>query len=181
MVVINLFGGPGIGKSTVAAGVFSLLKMHGVSCELVTEYAKDLVWGEDFDTLSDQMHVTNTQFDRIDKLDGKVDFVITDSPIIQGSMYTEDEGIKNYIKTLHDTFDNHNYLIVRNHNYDPVGRNETLEEASALDKKVDDLLRGKYYTHIHSNHQGVNTIVHDIVNTILGRRVKYELHRELDE
>jgi hypothetical protein len=36
MKVINLFAGPGCGKSTLAAGIFSLLKFHGVLVELVT-------------------------------------------------------------------------------------------------------------------------------------------------
>ena len=43
---VNLFGGPGIGKSTTAAGVFNLLKLHGIETELITEFAKDLVWEE---------------------------------------------------------------------------------------------------------------------------------------
>ena len=45
--VINLFGNPGSGKSTVAAYLFSELKSRGLEVELVTETAKDLVWDED--------------------------------------------------------------------------------------------------------------------------------------
>ena len=43
-LTVNLFGGPGTGKSTTSAAVFSLLKMHGVNAELITEFAKDLTW-----------------------------------------------------------------------------------------------------------------------------------------
>lgn len=46
MIIINLYGSPGSGKSTAAAYIFSKLKMKGVECELVTEVAKDLVWDE---------------------------------------------------------------------------------------------------------------------------------------
>ena len=42
--IINLFGPSGCGKSSGAAYIFSKLKMAGVSCELVPEYAKDKVW-----------------------------------------------------------------------------------------------------------------------------------------
>lgn len=42
--VINLFGGPSAGKSTLAAGVFYNLKCMGINCELITEYPKDKVW-----------------------------------------------------------------------------------------------------------------------------------------
>lgn len=41
MLIINLFGAPGAGKSTGAAYVFSQLKAAGVNAELVTEFAKE--------------------------------------------------------------------------------------------------------------------------------------------
>ena len=44
MIVCNLFGSPGTGKSTLAAYVFAKLKMLGINCELVTEFAKDKTW-----------------------------------------------------------------------------------------------------------------------------------------
>ena len=43
-VVINLFGGPGAGKSTCAMEICSELKKHGLSAEYVQEYAKELVY-----------------------------------------------------------------------------------------------------------------------------------------
>ena len=56
-ILCNIYGGPGSGKSTSAAGVFSLLKTHGVNAELVTEFAKDLVWeGRDV-TLDNQPYI----------------------------------------------------------------------------------------------------------------------------
>lgn len=42
--VINLFGAPGSGKSVAASYIFSQLKMKGVECELIQEFAKDLTW-----------------------------------------------------------------------------------------------------------------------------------------
>ena len=43
-MVVNLFGAPGAGKSTGAAYIFAILKMHGIDAELVTEFAKDKLW-----------------------------------------------------------------------------------------------------------------------------------------
>ena len=40
-IVINLFGAPGVGKSTAAAYLYHLLSSRGISTELVTEFAKD--------------------------------------------------------------------------------------------------------------------------------------------
>ncbi len=45
-LVINMFAGPGAGKSTLAAGTFFRLKCLGVNAEIAPEYAKDLVWEE---------------------------------------------------------------------------------------------------------------------------------------
>lgn len=40
MFVINLFGGPGAGKSTTRAGLFHLMKLHGMNCEEFLEWVK---------------------------------------------------------------------------------------------------------------------------------------------
>jgi len=52
MICVNLFGAPGSGKSTCAAYTFAKLKMLGVNCELVTEFAKDKTWEKNFTVLS---------------------------------------------------------------------------------------------------------------------------------
>ena len=40
-LVINLFGGPGCGKSTTMARLFADLKARGYNVEMVSEFAKD--------------------------------------------------------------------------------------------------------------------------------------------
>lgn len=41
MNVVNLFAGPGSGKSTTAAGIFYILKSeYNINCEYVSEYAR---------------------------------------------------------------------------------------------------------------------------------------------
>lgn len=42
--VINIFGAPGCGKSTTAAGLFWRMKCDDMSVELVSEYAKACVF-----------------------------------------------------------------------------------------------------------------------------------------
>ena len=58
MIVINLFGGPSSGKTTMAAGLFRLLKTMNKKVELVQEFAKDLVWENNLGKLSDQFYVS---------------------------------------------------------------------------------------------------------------------------
>lgn len=67
MLIVNLFGAPGAGKSTGAAYIFSQLKMLGVNAELVTEFAKDKVWENSVDVLNDQMYVFSKQHHRISR------------------------------------------------------------------------------------------------------------------
>lgn len=55
--IINLIGGPGVGKSTLAAEIFAELKKKGKSAELALEYAKDQVWDENLRILKDQLYI----------------------------------------------------------------------------------------------------------------------------
>ena len=79
-IIVNLFAGPGSGKSTTAAGVFYHLKRKNINCELVREYAKELVWEKSFEKLKDQGHVTLEQQHRVNILKPYVDVIVTDSP-----------------------------------------------------------------------------------------------------
>lgn len=80
--VINLFGNPGSGKSTTASFLFTELKKRNYEVEWAFEVAKELVWEEDFDLLKNQIFVFAAQMHRIDRLIGKVDYVVTDSPLL---------------------------------------------------------------------------------------------------
>src|SRR6185436_20450855 len=85
--VINFISGPGAGKSLMAFLLFAELKLHGYLVEYVPEYAKSLVWSERFDVLNEQYYVSRKQFESINRIYGKVQFVITDGPLIHGVYY----------------------------------------------------------------------------------------------
>lgn len=139
---VNLFAGPGTGKSTTAAAVFSRIKADGVNAELIQEYAKDKVWSQDLRTLKCQPYVTSKQLYRQYRLMGQVDVAITDSPILLGAMYGGFgcvEGWEEVLVKQFNLFNNLNVFLVRNaeaHPYNPKGRNQTEEEAVAVDMEI---------------------------------------------
>lgn len=86
-LVINLLGGPGAGKSTLAALLFGELRTRGASAELVAEFPKDLIWQGRHRDVSNQIMVLGEQWHRVERLAGKVDIVVTDSPTLLSAIY----------------------------------------------------------------------------------------------
>ena len=85
MKVINLFGGPGSGKSTTAAALFSNLKRLDFKCELVTEYAKDVEYEGRSNIFEDQLYITAKQNRRLKRLQDyhiSLDYAITDCSLL---------------------------------------------------------------------------------------------------
>ena len=87
--VINFYGGPGSGKSTKAAGLYYKMNMAGFSVELNNEFAKECVWEDNVPMLKDQLYMLAHQHRKILRLVGKVDYVITDSPVLLSGIYRE--------------------------------------------------------------------------------------------
>lgn len=139
-IVVNLFGAPGSGKSTGAAYIFSRLKMQGVNCELITEYAKDKTWEKNFEALDCQEYIFGKQSYRMKRCRDKVDVIITDSPLPLGIFYNTNPVLeKNYpalVLDVFNTYENMNYALLRNKPYNPIGRNQTQEESDAIGDKI---------------------------------------------
>lgn len=145
-IVVNFLAGSGTGKTTTATDVFQRLKKANIECELAMEYAKDLVWGNNPETLLNQIHVFGEQFLRIDRLIGKVDVVITDSPLLLSIMFKDHHLFKHsLIENLFDklvveifkTYNNLNFYIERSVPFNPKGRIEkNIEEAIEKDNEI---------------------------------------------
>jgi len=141
-LIVNLFGGPSAGKSTLASGIFFDLKMQGINSELVSEYCKELTWEERHNTLKDQIYIFGQQFHRIFRLLGKVDVIITDSPLLLTPVYDIEkrESLKKLAFEEHKKLWTYNVVIKRNKSYNPKGRSQTESEANELDKQIVDML-----------------------------------------
>lgn len=141
-LVINLIGGPGCGKSTIAAGLFYELKKHGYLCELVTEYAKDKVWEESYKTLDDQIYVFGKQFHRMFRVKGKVDVIITDSPLPLSIIYDKGESdyFHNFVIEQYNEFNNIMIFVERETKYESEGRMQNEQEAIEIDNHIKNML-----------------------------------------
>jgi AAA domain len=170
MKVLNLWGGPGTGKSTTAAGLFYAIKKTGANVELVGEYAKDLVYDRRTNILGDQIYIFAKQQRRIARLaDHHMEWVITDSPIPLGLVYTQPGTLSDHFDQLvmevFNQYENYNFLLQRNVIYNPVGRNQKNEqEAREFDHKVCELV-AKHNINIENvvgGEPAVNTILQRI-------------------
>lgn len=116
MKVVNLLGGPGTGKSTTAAGLFFLMKLEAIESELVAEYAKYLIWAERNNMFKDQGYIFAKQNHKLEILQGKVDYAITDCPLLLSAIYgekysTASRHLRNHVMEKFHGYENINIFI----------------------------------------------------------------------
>lgn len=141
-LVVNLFAGPGAGKSTTAAGVFFELKSRGINCELAAEYAKDLTWEERHRTFQNQIYIFGKQHHRINRLLGQVAVVITDSPLLLTPVYDDEkrQTLERLAVEEHNKMWTYNVFIHRKKAFNAKGRKHNESESMELDKAIADVL-----------------------------------------
>lgn len=177
--IICLYGGPGSGKSTAAAGVFHQLKSQHFDCELNREYIKDWVWEGREVRPGDQTYIfaKSARKERVFIQQG-LDFIITDSPLIlthfYGLKYDQFERDYNTSRVMlehhhgfckHHDYSVEHYFINRTKPFNQNGRNENEEQAKEIDAELRLFLNDfgiKYKT--TNSEDAVDFIVGDLLN-----------------
>ena len=168
MLIVNLFGVPGAGKSTGAAYIFAKLKMLGINAELITEFAKDKVWENNSEVFKNQAYLFGKQSYRISRCKDKVDVIVTDSPLPLSIFYNTGEFLtENFNKSVMDVFNSYNnlnFLLLRTKPYNPIGRHQSEEESDALKQQMVQLLkeRGISYVEVDGDIVGYDKIIEEI-------------------
>jgi hypothetical protein len=159
--LINLFGGPGIGKSGIAAGITYKMKKKHIKVNNPYEFPKKLAWDNNIPAISDQLYVFANQHRGIAECYGKVDYIVIDSPILFSTIYhryyTKGYPAEMYGKVFHDmVIDLHrryssiNILLERGvtiHNDDERFQNyKQSVEIDTLCKNVLDETKSPYHT-----------------------------------
>lgn len=171
MKVINLFGAPGSGKSTTMLGLTYKMKMMGLSAENTPEFYKELILEEgDKAKFGGQLHILNNQNIRLARLEGKNDFTISDCPLPLIGYYTADDyiqGFHDFTTTLFNKYDNVNYFILRNHEYENEKRVHDEDESDKIAVELPLYLRrqGVDLRYIESGPDLVDNILNNLIET----------------
>lgn len=145
---ICLYGGPGLGKSTLAAEIFAALKKEGLNVELVREYIKNWAYLDRRPKSFEQTYIFAKQMHAEDLLlHSGVPHIVTDSPLYLQCYYShkynfpcwkELVGICTQFEREYPAF---NIFLGREGiPYKEEGRWENYEQAVAVDKEMRDFV-----------------------------------------
>lgn len=169
---INLFAGPGAGKSTIAAWLFSEMKTDGFAIEQVREYVKNWAYMKIHPTSFDQVYLLGKQMHEEDvPLRNNVDYIVTDCPIFLGACYGmryNTRGVEHIVSlcnVFEEDYPSINIFIDRgNKPYKTGGRFQTEEEAREMDEFVMEKLNEHNYNPLivkFGDKQGTKELVYE--------------------
>jgi hypothetical protein len=173
---INLYAGPGSGKSTTAAWLFSELKVLGYSIELTSEYVKAWSYSRRPINQFDQIYLLGKQMQyEYRYISNGVKNIVTDSPVLLSCIYAElyypDLGIHKPMTEIAQAYENShpglNIFLDRGEKfYDSNGRYQTYEEAKMVDKLILDKLAETKTDFIKIPYNDREAILRHVIKTI---------------
>ena len=165
--VINIIGGPGCDKSLFSAAIILQLNLHNKTVETIPDYAKSLVWQQNFEVLKNQYFIAQRQYEMLNLLDGQVQFLITECSLPQVLYYNEhyEENICDVGKTRlqilewYKQHNNVNIFVERGEKkYVHTGRFQDEEQAKNIDRGLRAMLvrEGLRYTALPPDVAAIN-------------------------
>lgn len=161
-IVINLFGGPGIGKSTTANRLVGSLKTNDIDAVYISEYIKELIYKADSARISasdreaarklldgslySQACIFQRQKEMLDIHVDQVPCVVTDSPLPLNAVYLSDNSDKyksEIMRCFNEEYVNLNIVLQRDPKatFQEEGRIHNLEQSKAKDIEIVRFLR----------------------------------------
>jgi len=173
MKIINLFGGPGSGKSTIAAGLFYEMKLLHLNVELVSEYAKYLYYDKRLENMMErQEYIYAKQHAMIQSLTDKVDYIVTDSPILLSVVYPDVnrhlyntppwpalDCFKDLVRKQFSFYDNVNIWLNRPDIFQVEGRLQNKEQSEWVDSLILKELQWVPYSKVNVGADTLTTIL----------------------
>lgn len=173
-LIVNIYGGPGAGKSTTALQLVAELKKLGYHADYVSEVAKELVYAKDFEhldgTLKNQSKILSEQKRRLDIMLDNVDVVVTDSPLLLNTVYLK-ENAPEYIESVfsqYENYNNYNVVVERDLSveFEQEGRIHNLEESIKKDGEINTLLDSHNIDYQRFDRNNIAGILDGIISKI---------------
>lgn len=179
MLVVNIMGEPGVGKSVTSAGLFYELSISGYRAEIITEVGKGYAWETPKDPksgkslvhpiFSQQIFLLGEQNRVLERVIGKRDIAIMECPLIMMAIYAPSKYFKSFESLVLEQFNhynNFNILLERNHRFDKDGRVHDEEESKELKSKLVRFLEAHHIPHLKlSTHSNINKEIKDILKS----------------
>jgi len=146
---INIYGGPGVGKSTLAARIYSDLRRGFFNVELVQEVVKQYVYAGRTLKPWDYVNTFGQQFEAEHlPLSAGVKSVVTDSPLFLQCIYAFEDNSPAYeplvdiCRKFDEEYPTFNILVTRSGAtpYETLGRWQNRADAVRVDQMVWDAL-----------------------------------------
>lgn len=150
---VNLYGGPGTGKSVQQALIFARLKIWGVDAMMSMEAAKRYVYNGSVE-IKTQEGLFGDQLRELELLNGKCEVIVCEAPLLFNIIYDRVNGNINNIdfhrqvSNKYKQFDNMDFLFTRTHKYQREGRYQDEQGAIEVDKIIIDVLKENAVTPI---------------------------------
>jgi hypothetical protein len=173
--VINIIGGPGCDKSLISSAVILYLHLHSKTVETIPDFAKSLVWQQNFEVLKNQYFIAQRQYEMLNLLDGQVQFLITECSLPQVLYYNETypENICDIAKTRAQILEwyrqhnNVNLFVERgDKKYVHTGRFQDEDQAIEVDRGLRGMLvrEGLHYTALKPDLEAINAFAKTLLD-----------------
>jgi hypothetical protein len=172
--VVNVIGGPGCDKSLITSAIIVFLKLREKTIEVIPDFAKSLVWQQNFEVLKNQYFIAQRQFEMLSLLDGQVQYLVTECSLPQVLFYNENyldnicdiEKTRKQILEWYNQCNNINIFVERgDRKYIRTGRFQDEDQARAIDRGMRELMDREAlpYTVLPSDVTAVNAFAATLI------------------
>lgn len=169
MIVLNLLGEPGVGKSVSAAGIFYEFSINKFKSEVIPEVAKGYAWETPKDSngkalthpiFGQQIFLLGEQNRMLERVIGQREIAIMECPLIMTAIYKPEEYFASFVPLVLEQFNSYkniNIVLERNHEFDPQGRIHDEVQAKEVKSKLIDFLDVHNITYVKmKTHDNIN-------------------------